>query len=113
MERSKVIDEVLSIGIPLSDIGVNNWALNKTQSIKAIEELRRENISILGGDVYEMINGSPVSNYDNWYCNREDNESWENFVIRSTEYARRYIEGYKQNNEKEIYFTLVYSEIMA
>ncbi len=110
MAWSENIKEVLSCGIPLLDFGINNWALNRSQSLLALVELKKRKISILGGDVYEIVNNMPESNNDNWYCNRHDNEALEDFVDRSINDASDYISSYVNPSGRKTLFVLVARE---
>jgi hypothetical protein len=101
------VKAIFSGGIPLSKIGVNNWALTKNQSIQALNEFEILKIPILGGDVYEIHDDEPESNYDNWYCNQNDNEELDEFVARSVSYAREYIRNYSNASGRESYFVFV------
>ncbi|MFL5811571.1 MAG: Imm40 family immunity protein [Flavisolibacter sp.] len=103
----KEIEEVLKVGTPLFDVGVHNWALTKSQVMLAIERLRSLEIPILGGDVYEIINGVLQSNYDNWYCDALPDETQKNFVRRSINKAISFIETYKPQDPIEVFFVLV------
>ncbi|WP_262511499.1 hypothetical protein [Deminuibacter soli] len=35
---SSEIDKILNIGLLLKDVGVNNWALTKSQALHAVDE---------------------------------------------------------------------------
>lgn len=85
---------VLSKGISLSPIGVNNFAFSKELALDVLEELRSLGVAILGGDVYVESGGMFESNYDNWYCKKLDDESVQDFVARSGRDAEKYIQGY-------------------
>ena len=61
----------------------------------------------LGGDVYRLVNGALRSNYDNWYCDELPNEFLSDFVIRSIDKAKQYIESYNIKKGDDIFFTLV------
>jgi hypothetical protein len=105
---SKKTEEILKIGKSLFDIGINNWALTKSDSIFAIERFYSLEVPILGGDVYEIINGVLQSNYDNWYCDPLPGETRKDFVNRSINKARNYIETYKgQGLNNNYFFVLV------
>ncbi|SFL95217.1 Immunity protein 40 [Desulfomicrobium norvegicum] len=73
----------------------------------ALDQLETEGIAILGGDVYEMQRENLQSNYDNWYCDRGENESKSAFVSRSIAKAREYVSNYKLNRDAEYYFAIV------
>ena len=47
------------------------------------------------------------SNYDNWYCDELPNEFLSDFVIRSIDKAKQYIESYNIKKGDDIFFTLV------
>jgi len=104
---SKKTEEILKKGKSLFDIGVNNWALTKVEVITAIDEFSSQHIPILGGDVYEVINGVFQSNYDNWYCEPLPEETRSEFVNRSVNKAKKYIEDYKAKELDKIFFVLV------
>lgn len=104
---SKESDAILKVGRSLEDVGVYNWALTKAEALMALDRLEAEGIAILGGDVYEMQIDSLQSNYDNWYCDREENESKLAFVSRSIAKAREYVTNYKSSRDAEYYFAIV------
>lgn len=101
------IVEILKVGYSLEKIGVNNWALNKSQALNALEEFLISEISVLGGDVYENIDGIIQSNYDNWYCEPLIGENKSAFMIRSIGVAIKYIKEYKSENIERILFVFV------
>ncbi len=107
MTSFEKIESILSRGISLHDMGVNNWALYKEQALLVLEELEGQKLSVLGGDVYELINGLIEPNYDNWYCNKIENEPLTNFVQRSASRAYQYISGYCTESGREPLFVLV------
>jgi hypothetical protein len=63
---SEEIDRVLALGLDLSDIGVSNWALSRTQALAALNELQTLNVAVLGGDVYQIGQGRAVSLGEGW-----------------------------------------------
>ncbi|PID44174.1 MAG: hypothetical protein CSB47_11585 [Proteobacteria bacterium] len=107
MTWSEDVKKILESGVSLSSVGINNWALNKDQAMLAIDEFEKHKIPVLGGDVYEMVDGYPEANYDNWYCDRNANEELEDFVARSAGNARDYIESYSNLSGQETYFVLI------
>ena len=100
------VKEILSVGVPLTEIGVENWALMKVQALQALDKLEEIKVAILGGDVLSVKNNRIQYNYDNWYCNIEEHESDEDFIIRSLDVARKYICNYQCQGE-EIVFAFV------
>lgn len=107
MAWSEKIESILSSGIALHDTGVNNWALGKEQALLAIEKLESQKLSVLGGDVYELIDGAIEPNYDNWYCDKSENESLNDFVHRSANQARQYVSDYSTASGRDALFVLV------
>ena len=104
---SREIEEILKIGKPLFDVGINNWALTKSEAINVIEQLASLQVPILGGDVYQIINGTMQSNYDNWYCEPLPGETKSNFVERSKNKAKDFIMTYKSKDSYNTFFLLV------
>jgi hypothetical protein len=72
---SEQIDTVLSCGISLEHLGVRNWALRRDDALRAIYELQALGISILGGDVYQLVGEITEQTYDRWYCDQAPDES--------------------------------------
>ena len=94
------IDSILcKEGIPLSHIDVNNWALKRKDALIAIENLKKNNIAVLGGDIYAVYNGVIESTHDNWYCDRESGEVASDFILRSASIATNYINKYISETE--------------
>jgi hypothetical protein len=104
---SHKIDEILNIGYPLKLIGIKNWALSKKDAINAIKELADLQVPIVGGDVYIMENGVLQHNYDSWYCNPIIDELSDDFLARSINKAKTFIEQYNIEKDNLIYFALV------
>jgi hypothetical protein len=104
---SKEIEEILRMGKPLFSVGVHNWALTKKEAMVAIQQLSSSQIPILGGDVYEIIDGVLQSNYDNWYCDPSSEETKIDFIKRSVAKAKEYIESYSVREPDKIFFVIV------
>lgn len=104
------INEILEIGMSLEPIGVKNWALSKEDAVNVLDKFYEMQIPILGGDVCEIVDGVIQYNYDNCYCDRNPNESWSDFVIRSIGKAKDYISSYNSDNPDKIFFAFVLDE---
>lgn len=104
--KNELIDEILSIGKPLHQFGINNWALKREDVIKILDTLFKNNISVLGGDVCEEIGVSIFPNGDSWYTEPKKGETHESFIIRSHEATKNYVNQYNEKS-KTIYYILV------
>ncbi len=101
------IDAILSRGVSLESIRVNNWALTRQQALDVLDKFTALGIAVLGGDVYNIKDEVIKASYDNWYCNPLVNESKDVFIQRSLVYARNYICGYSDSEADTVRFVLV------
>lgn len=100
------IKNILSVGLPLHDEGIFNWALTQEQAIKALEIFLIEKIPILGGDVY-YSNGSTLEpNYDSWFFEYKDGTTQKEFLENSIKKAFLYIKNYPSENIQNTFFVL-------
>jgi Immunity protein 40 len=104
---SKKADEILNKGISLDSIGIKNWGLSREAALESLDQFLYYNIPVLGGDVCESENGVIKYNYDNWYCDRNLGESDADFIVRSIQVARDYIEKYNMQSTNQILFVIV------
>jgi len=81
MVFSEEIDGILGVGFYLGGVGINNWALDRCQCLGAINDLKLAKIPILGGDTF--LDGRVNPKGDNWFCDRKDDESDEEYLERS------------------------------
>lgn len=95
---------ILESGISLNCIGVENWALTRSQALAALENL---NSTVLGGDVIQFVKNAPRYTYDNWFCEMEDGESTTAFATRSLVVAKSFISDYRNADVQEPFFALV------
>jgi hypothetical protein len=103
---SSDVDSILSSGRNLIDIGVRNWALERSAALVAVNRLADLGIPVLGGDVYAENGNTIEPNCDSWHCERAAGESPSDFVRRSIFEARKYISKY-QIASGHVYFALV------
>ena len=73
------------------EFGVNSRAFNREEIQDILEILREEGIAVKGGDVWKKNDNNIILTYDNWYCERNQNETYSDFVNRSIEYTNIYI----------------------
>lgn len=99
---------IIRHGIHLSThIGVDEFALLKSDALKALQMLQEHRIPVLGGDVYCNDNGKIKYTYDNWYCDRENNENNDEYALRSIINAKYFIENYTLLGNGSPIFVLV------
>jgi hypothetical protein len=94
-------------GYDLRSIGVKGAALMQAHALKAIEILENQNIPILGGDVFVLKEKKIDFSYDNWYCDEEDFDNYEEYIRMSWETARKYIKLFKENDNEIYMFQIV------
>ena len=110
MVLSEKVKSVLSCGLALHKIGICNWALTHEQALLAFDTLRNGNAAVLGGDVYEAIDGEAEPNYDNWFCDRKDDEKLNDYVERSIKHAHSFVTKYSNPNGRDPLFVLIVEE---
>ena len=111
-------------GISLSErtFGNDEFALNISDALRALDILYESQIVILGGDIlsekgngefiyaYQLLGDGQEYHYLNWYCDKQEDESQEEYAKRSYIVAK---EGIKIANivaerlEKKCYIVIV------
>ncbi|MCB1114209.1 MAG: hypothetical protein KDK62_05575 [Chlamydiia bacterium] len=92
-----------SIGKPLQDFYIFDWALNKDQALSLLSVFSYFNIPVYGGSVYKFENGKPKRTGDNWSVPDEFDFSNEEGIKNTLANARAYIESYEKNNPSSFY----------
>ncbi|EBS7636883.1 hypothetical protein CDR68_24835 [Salmonella enterica] len=92
------IDEILSVGILLEHLGINNWALSRNDALEVLSKFELSGIAVLGGDVFVFSDGVIDQNYDNWYCEHSPEQPNSDFITSSIKKTRHYIENYTDEN---------------
>lgn len=103
---SETIDSILGAGESLEMLGVRNWALDQAGALDAVERLHSKGIAVAGGDVYRLENGRLEPTYDNWYCDKCDDEPIGEYIEHSVHIAMSYISEYP-NSDGRTFFSLV------
>ena len=97
-------------GVPLVLPGLSDTALTRADALYAVELLRLEAVSILGGDVY-LRRGTKIDlAYANWRIDREVSEQENEYLRRSWDSTERYIINYPEPADGEPLFVLVIDE---
>ena len=99
-------DFIRSAGQWLQAVGVRNWALNRAETLAALERLGDAAIAVAGGDTYRNHLGVVESTYDSWYCDAQLDEPPSAYVARSIDAAARYVIAYP-NPDGNVLFALV------
>lgn len=96
---------LLNRGIFLREkIGVYEVGQKFDDVIKVLDIIKEKEMTVLGGDVYELNGGEIIITYDSWSF------SGSNF-IKSFEKASEYINNYYKNNGDDFIYTLVVANI--
>lgn len=93
-------------GVSLGKLGLREVALRREDALDAIQAFRESSLPILGGDVYFEQQGNVEPAYANWYVDRHDGESREEFADRSCSRAEKYIADFP-GTDKQPLFVLV------
>ncbi len=109
MDYSKYHLFLKNNGISLIDQGFNETVLNKKKSLSAIEILRELKIPILGGDIYRLrlTDNEIVCTFDSWYCQRDEYNSYDEYLKYSWDISYKYITAYNDNEDGSIFYCIV------
>ena len=99
--------EKLKSAKPLQEFGVNNWGFERNKAIEVAKDSIHYSNPILGGDVYDVVNGIPELNYDSWHCEPILGESKAEYAARCAKKTIDYIESYECENGIDVLFVLV------
>lgn len=95
-------------GMDLQDVFyIDDIALDREMTLRAIDILEEEGAVILGGDVYLMANGKLRFALANWYTNRRPDEHTGETARRSVAHSRTYVTQFKDASGDVPYFSLV------
>ncbi|CYW17201.1 Imm40 family immunity protein [Streptococcus suis] len=92
---------ILDKGVDLSRIGINDYAYSWENIDVILAEIKKLNLTILGGDIYTIKDGELILTFDNWYYNQSNSNS---SIVK----AREYLYDYLEKNEGNFYFSLVF-----
>ena len=93
-KNSIVINAINEKTFPLTKFHYSGRACNKKNAIELINLINLEEIPILGGDVYELNINSIKPCPENWSCEMQPDETWEDFCKRSKYESQEYISKY-------------------
>lgn len=94
------IDRILQRGMYLEEVmGVRNWGLRPVDAIGVLGELQKAGIGVLGGDLYVEVKGRLRPAYSVWHCDPKPGEAESEFVSRSVEASKIFLEKYLSRND--------------
>ena len=99
--------EILSGGKSLAAYGSHNWALSRSETIRAIDAIEREARVLLGGDVWVASNGVFSITGDSWHFSPRSEDRDQKAVGDSAAIARAYVKAYPERKDAAVYFELV------
>lgn len=104
-------DHLLRSGYSLASIGANEMAWKWPDILKVIDYVAKLGFAVLGGDVYTIKNNVITPTYDNWHIEKDDLDTWEQYIIASKEKAISYINSYNNRNGSNNYYVIVFSDL--
>ena len=87
----EVLEFIKENSIDLSEMGVNNFAMLKKDTLKLLDMLQENDVLVYGGDFIEKKNGTLNYNYTNWSTNEKD-------IKHNVTYAKDFIEKYAKDD---------------
>lgn len=88
------LQPLIILGNNLQDQGVNNVVFQRDIALQLIDVLFGLGYPILGGDIYLRHNDRFQLSYDNWYCDRDNDETDDEYLLRSSLAAKAYLEDF-------------------
>lgn len=82
--------------------------LHTPEALRMIGCFEEQGIPVLGGDVFLLKDNIPSLTYDNWYCDKNPQESDQEYVIRSCRKAYEYVSSYNSDDSNKALFSLVH-----
>lgn len=98
---------LVSKGIPLRGFGVRDIALERVDTLLAVELLRKASIPILGGDVYFTREGVIELAYANWHSDPLPGEDRDLFVSRSCLEAENYVKAFPSSDTLPLFALVI------
>ncbi len=110
MLKPEIKEKIIQKSISLEKYGLNDLAWSKEDAKNLVESIMKDRIGILGGDVYKLEANRIEPLDDNWACEPGQTESQEEFYMRSKVESLNYIENYPLREEKNIIFSITFTE---
>lgn len=110
MLKQEIKDKITKKSISLEGYGINDLSWSKEDAKRLINEIMKDKIGILGGDVYKLTPKRLEPLSDNWSCEPSETESEEEYYSRSKSESLKYIENYPVEPEEKIIFSITFTE---
>lgn len=110
MLAQEIKKKMIQNSISLEMHGLNDLAWNKEDAKKLINEIMKDSVGILGGDVYRLTSIDIEALSENWFCEPAEKESEEEYYLRSKLESLDYIENYSAQFDEKIIFSITFTE---
>ena len=110
MLNQEVKKKITKKSISLEEYGFNDLAWNKEDAQDLIDEIMKDKIGILGGDVYRLTSTHLEPLPDNWSFEPAEKESEEEYYLRSKSESLKYIKNYPVQPGEKILFSITFTE---
>jgi len=110
MLQQKIKEKIIQNSISLQRFGLNELAWRKKDAQNFINDIMKDKIGILGGDVYKLTPKQLEPLCDNWSCEPIATESEENYHSRSKFESLKYIANYPVQKGEKILFSIIFTE---
>jgi hypothetical protein len=96
-----------SRGVSLERLGSRGYALERSDALLAVKQLREATLPILGGDVYYDLPSGIEFAYAAWSCSRQRGEELFQYLTRSWSESESYIRTFPEPENGRVLFALV------
>ena len=110
MLKQEIKEKITQKSISLEENGFSALAWNKEDAEDLIHEIMKDEIGILGGDVYQLTSTHLEPLPENWSCEPAEKESEGEFYLRSKSESLNYIKNYPIQPGEEILFSITFTE---
>ncbi|NGX38072.1 MAG: hypothetical protein K1000chlam2_01243 [Chlamydiae bacterium] len=110
MLKQKIKEKIIQKAISLEKYGINDLAWSKEDAKSLINAIMKDEIGILGGDVYKLTLNRLEPLCDNWSCEPIGTGSEEEYYSKSKSESLKYIENYPIQSGEEILFSITFTE---
>ncbi len=103
--KNRLKEAILEKGIPLKSAGINSFGFYRSDALEIITLLEELGISILGGDVYQVLDSKIIPTYDNWSTAVDDGSI--NMPKNLASQSRQFIVSYHETDNYNYIYILV------